>query len=78
MGLPSCMSTPPIPIPEASHSTSNGLVKSGSTSSVAVVSLSLRFWKDYSCLGPHMKAMPFLVSSVKREAMVLISLKNLL
>src|SRR6266508_3710925 len=57
------MSTPPMPMPLASHSSSKVLSKSGSCSSGACVSFDLRASKACCCTGPHRNGTPFFVNS---------------
>ncbi|KAK9007095.1 hypothetical protein V6N11_050928 [Hibiscus sabdariffa] len=65
-----------MPIPEASHSSSNVLVKSGKRKIGAEHNLSFKAKKASSCATPHVKPTEFLIISVKGAAIVEKSLTN--
>ena len=66
------------PIPDASHSTSKALVKSGKDKTGAEQSLSFNKLKAFSCSSFHLNPIDFLTISVKGAAIVLKSFTNLL
>jgi len=77
MGLLSCTKTTPIPIPDASHSTSKALVKYGKANTGADQSLSFNKLKALSCSSFHLKPTEFFAISIKGITMVLKSFTNL-
>jgi len=51
--LPPCNNTAPIPTPDASHSSSKVLKKSGKARTGALVTRVFIFWKAFSCFSPQ-------------------------
>jgi U3 small nucleolar RNA-associated protein 14 len=70
--------TAQIPIPEASHSISKALLKSGKDTSGAEINFDFNKLNALSCSSPHLNPTDFLMISVNGEAIVLKSLTNLL
>jgi hypothetical protein len=77
MGLLSCINTAPIPIPDASHSTSKALLKSDKAKTGAEHSLSFNKLKALFCSSFHLNPTDFFTISVKGAAIVLKSFTNL-
>jgi len=78
MGLLSCINTAPIPIPDASYSTSKALVKSGKAKTNAEQSLYFNKLKVLSCSSFYLNPTDFFRILVKGAAIVLKSFTNLL
>jgi len=78
MGHFSCIKTAPIHIPEASHSISKALLKSGADSKGVEINFDFNKLKAFSCSSPHLKLTAFLTIPVNGEAIVLKSLTNIL
>ena len=67
IGLSSCIKTIPTPIPDASHSTINGLLKSRLASTGVYVTASLSLLNASSATSFHLKA-SFFVKSISGDA----------
>jgi len=70
MGRFSCIRTAPISIPEASHSISKALLKSGKDSNGAKINFDFNKLA-FSYYSPHLNPMDFLMTSVIGEAIIL-------
>ena len=75
---PHIINTAPIPIPDASHSTSKALVKSGKAKKGVEQSLSFNKLKALSCSSFHLNPIDLFTISVKGAAIVPKSFTNLL
>ena len=67
-----------MPMLEASHTTSNVLVKLGSAKMGALVHLSFKVSKAFSYSWPHLNTTSFFTMALRGAAMVLKSFTNLL
>jgi len=78
MGYFSCIRTTLIPIPEATHSISKALFKSGKDNNGAEINFDFNKLNALSCSSPYLNPMDFLMISVNREVIELKPLTNLL